>query len=200
MTPSERAQLEAQLRSTFDAGDLRATATAAIRGYGPELYGFLVGLTHDPDAAGDVFAASCEKLWQGLATFRWDGTLRAWAFTITRHQFYQWSRGRDRRRRAVPLSDAPLSAAVEQVRSTTALHLRTEVKDAFARLRAGLAPDDQLLLHLRLDAMAWRDIARVLVDADAPAPDARAVAALRKRYERLKAELRAQARAQALVP
>lgn len=202
MDAAAREVLEAELRRWYDAGDLHAVATAAIRGYGPELYGFLVGLARDADAASEIFARVCESLWRGLPGFRWDSSLRVWAYTITRHGFHHWTRDRERARRQVPLSDVPeLSALVAQVRTTTAVHLRTDVKDGFAALRDTLAPDDQLLLGLRLDgAMAWADIARVLGGDDGATPSAREVAALRKRYERLKAQLRALAEAHQLVP
>ena len=102
----------------------------------------------------------------------------------------------------MPLSQAPdLSELVAQVRTATAQHLRTEVKDGFARLRATLDPDDQLLLGLRLDAdLGWNDIARVLAGEEAAPVSVREVAALRKRYERLKKQLRELAQAEKLVP
>lgn len=202
MDAAERDALEAELRRRFDAGDLQAVATTAIRGYGPELYGFLVGLARDADAAAEIFAGMCEKLWKGLPGFRWDSSLRVWAYAITRHHFHHWTRDRDKQRRQVPLSDAPqLSELVVQVRTTTAQHLRTEVKDGFAKLRATLEPDDQLLLGLRLDgAMAWNDIARVLAGDDSATPSVREVAALRKRFERIKKQLRELAIEHKLVP
>ncbi len=202
MDAAEREALEPELRRRFDAGDLHGVATMAIRSYGPELFGVLVGLARDADAAGEIFAGACEKLWKALPEFRWESSLRVWAYAITRHHFLHWTRDRDRQRRQVALSDASqISALAAQVRSTTAVHLRTEVKDEFAKLRETLTPDDQLLLGLRVEGkMPWQDIARVLAGEGAPAPSAREVAALRKRYERLKRQLRELARAHNLIP
>ncbi len=201
MDAAARDALEIALRRSFDAGDLHGTTTAAIRGYGPELFKFLVGLTHDADVGADLFAGTCEKLWRALPGFRWDSSWRVWAYAIARHHFHHWLRDRGRDRRAVALSDAPLSAVVAQVRTDTAIFLRTEVKDAFAELRDTLEPDDQLLLQLRLEQrMAWSDIARVLAGEDAAVPSAREVASLRKRFERLKRELQDLARKHALIP
>lgn len=201
MDAAEREALEAELRRQFDAGDLNAVATAAIRAYGPELYGFLVGLARDADAAAEIFAGACEKLWRALPDFRWESSLRVWAYAITRNHFHRWTRDRDKQRRQVPLSQAQqLSALVVKERTGTAAHLRTEVKDSFAKLRETLAPDDQLLLGLRLDGdMAWNDIARVLAGDDAATPSVREVAALRKRFERLKKQVRELAREHKLV-
>jgi RNA polymerase sigma-70 factor (ECF subfamily) len=101
----------------------------------------------------------------------------------------------------VPLDDSGVEALVAQVRSRTATFLRTETRDKIARLRAALDPDDQTLLILRINrGLAWRDIARVLTpDGDATTPAAldKRAAALRKRFERLKTELKERARAQA---
>ena len=199
MEPTERDALELALRRSFEAGDLRATADAAIRSYGPELYRFLVGLARDAETGGELFAGACEKVWRGLPGFRWNSSCRVWMYAIARNHFFHWTRDRVRQRRAGALSEAPVAALVQEIRTTTAAHLRTEVKEGFARLRATLEPDDQLLLHLRVEAgMAWNDIATVLA-ADAAPPSARDVAALRKRYERLKRELQVLAREQQLV-
>jgi RNA polymerase sigma-70 factor (ECF subfamily) len=201
MEVAERDRLEAELRAAYDAGDLHAVATAAIRGYGPELYGFLVGMARDTEAASEIFAGMCERLWKGLPGFRWESTLRVWAYAVARHEFFHWTRHRDKARRQVPLSDAPeIAALADQVRTRTAAHLRTEVKDELAKIRATLDPDDQLLLGLRLESnMAWNDIARVLAGEGAE-PSAREVAALRKRFERLKNQLRELAREHKLIP
>lgn len=200
MTPTEREGFERELRARFDAGDLSGATAAIVRGYGPELYRFLVAMVRDADAADDVFAGTCERIWRGLPQFRWDGACRAWCYAIARHEFLHWTERRDRQRRQIELSDAPLSRLVVEIRSTTAAHLRTDVKDGFAELRATLAPEDQLLLQLRVDAdLPWRDLARALADDDRE-PTTNQVAALRKRYERLKRELQALARARGLVP
>ena len=85
-----------------------------------------------------------------------------------------------------------------EIRSTTDAYRRTEVKDAFARLRDSLGPDERALLGLRVDrGLEWVDIARVLGAADA---DVKGEAAtLRKRFERLKLRLGELARAQGIM-
>ena len=184
MEREQREALEAELRRRFDAGDLHGTMEAALAGYGSELYGFLVGLARDHDRAADVFGEVCERLWRALPRFRWESSLRVWAYTVARHEFLRSLRTRSRERREVPLSQASrVSAVVAQGRHTTPVYQRTDIKDAFAALRETLAPEDHMLLGLRLDRrMAWNEIARVL-EGNAPA--------LRKRYERLKDRLRA---------
>jgi RNA polymerase sigma-70 factor, ECF subfamily len=195
---NERAELEAELRRRTDAGDHSGAMTAAVRGYGYELMGFLVGLTGNPGEADEIFATACEKLWRALPSFRWDSSFRVWAYVVARNEFYRARRSPAAKRR-VTLDDAPeVAAAVEHVRTTTAEYRRTEVKDAFARIRESLEPDERILLGLRVDReLEWVDIARVLGAEDADVK--REAATLRKRFERLKVRLRELARAQGIV-
>jgi RNA polymerase sigma-70 factor, ECF subfamily len=172
---------ELGIRSRFDTGDLRSAITVAIDAYGGELFGFLVALTRDRDRAGDVFGATCERLWRGLPSFRGDSPFRVWAYAVARNEFLRSLRRRAGEGPQVPLS-ALTSALVERVRSTTPAHRKPAVQGAFARIRAQLDPDDHMLLGLRIDReMSWPEIAQVLgLEA----------ATLRKRFERLKQKLR----------
>lgn len=180
--------IENAIRIRFDAGDLRGAITVAIDGYGGELFGFLVGLTRDRDKAGDVFGATCERLWRGLPSFRWDGPFRVWAYTVARNEFLRSLRRRAGEGSRIPLSELA-SALVEQVRTTTPAYRKPAVQDAFARIREQLDPDDHILLGLRIDReMSWPEIARVL--GSAAAEIERDAATLRKRFERLKQKLR----------
>ena len=174
-------EVEEAIRTRFDAGDLRGAITVAIDAYGGELFGFLVALTRDRDRAGDVFGATCERLWRGLPTFRWDSPFRVWAYAVARNEFLRSLRRRAGQGAQVPLS-AVASALLEQVRSTTPPHEKPAVQDAFARIREQLDPDDHMLLGLRIDReMSWPEIAQVLRAEPAT---------LRKRFERLKQKLR----------
>ena len=187
--------VEAAIRARFDAGDLDGTIAKALEAYADELFGFLIGLARERTQAEDAFSAACERMWRGLPKFRWDSTFRVWAYRIARNEFLRSTREVTKARKHTPISDiASVRAAVDRVRSSTPIYERTEVKDKFAELRAQLEPEDLMLLGLRIDRkMAWADIAKVLAATD-DEPSAREVAVLRKRYERLKAKLRAAAK------
>ena len=103
-------------------------------------------------------------------------------------------------RRLVALDDArEVFERAEQIRTATVQFLRTEIKDGLRQLRDELAPEDHELLILRIDRkMAWRDIAIALDEEGDRTVDQRA-AVLRKRYERLKTQLRAVAAERGLV-
>jgi RNA polymerase sigma-70 factor (ECF subfamily) len=188
-------RLEREAASALVRGDLAAAAELVMRGYGPEILGYLHAVLRDPDVAGDVFSQLAEDLWRGLPAFRRESTLRTWAYKLAWHAA---SRARDeayqRRRRRLATHD--LSSLAEEVRSRTAAHLRTEVKDRFAELRAGLEPEEQTLLILRVDRdLSWREIAGILSGPGAPVEEA----AVRKRFERLKDKLAERARAAGLL-
>ena len=196
----ERAAVEARIRAACDAARWSDAATAAIAGYGDELLGYLVAILRSETEAGDAFSLLAEDLWKSLPQFRWECTLRTWTYALARHAIGRIRRD-PHRRRVIPLEDSQMSALIAQVRSRTATFLRTETKDKVAKLRAELEPDDQTLLILRINrGLPWRDIARVLAAEDAdvtPAALDKHAAALRKRFERLKTDLKERARSNA---
>lgn len=189
-----RAEVEAEVRRLCEAGSLHAAATVAIQGLGPELLGFLVAVTADRSEAGEIFADVCVRLWKSLATFRWESSLRTWAYVLARRACHAYRQERAAwGSRHVRLSQVPeIDAVIVRMRTTTLANLGGE-KTRVQRLRDRLAPDEQILLTLRVDReLEWRDIACVLADDEQPDPAelARSAAGLRKRFERLKEKLR----------
>ena len=182
---------ELDIRKAWEANDFDAAMTCAFERYANELYGFLRGLGRDEAQADEAFSAMCERIWRGLPKFRWDSTFRVWAYRIARNEFLRTTREVSRARKAIPLSDVPsISRIVAKVRSTTPIHQRDDVRDKFAAVRAQLPPDDLVLLGMRIEhKMPWDQIALVLAGDDGM-PTASDVAALRKRFERLKTKLR----------
>ena len=182
------------IRAACEAGRFADAATLAIRAHGDEVLGYLAAVLDSEVLAGDAFAETCEQLWRTLPGFRWDCSLRTWLYTLAR-QSVGHARRDPHRRRAVPLSEVSLASAVAEVRSRTASYLRTENRDRVAAIRAALSADDQTLLILRINrGLPWRDIARVLAGDVDDAELTRVAARVRKRFERLKDELRSRAR------
>lgn len=187
--------VEKRIRARSDAGDLRGGVTLALREYGPWILGYLRALLRDEDAGYEVFCQFSEDLWRGLPGFRWESSFRTWAYRLAYHAAMRHLRSPHRRPgRNLPLSRVPdLSRLQEQVRSSTKEFRKTEVKDAFARLRETLTPEEQSLLTLRLDRnMRWEEIARVMLSPEEIAsPEAvrKRAAALRQQFRRLKTRL-----------
>lgn len=196
--------LEAEIRGHCEADHWGPAATAALKGYGPEVLGYLSAMCRTETDAAEVFSIFCEDMWKGLPGFRWQSSFRTWAYTLARHALYRLSRDPHRRReRNLALSQSPeVFHMVEQVRTTTMLHLRTETKNKFTALREQLEPDDRTLLILRVDRkLAWNEIARIMSEHEEPTADQvkRGAATLRKRFERAKERLRKLATEQQLI-
>ena len=193
MEPTERSELEAEIRRLCDSGDKASATACAVRGYGSEIFGFLVAFHHNTFDAEEVWSRVTERVWKGLERFAWESSFRTWIYAIARNTSIRYRREQKRRAdRQVPLS-ANASQVPEQVRSATASFLRTENRSRFAALRDALSEDDRMLLVLRVDKkLAWNDLATVMHDGEEPldAPTlARESARLRKRFQLVKERL-----------
>lgn len=186
-------ETEARIREVHDGGRTDEAVTLAVETYGPEVYGFLVSRLRSDDAANDAFAQTCVDLVASMKSFAWRCSMRTWIYKLARSAATKQTRGLRRDRGEVPLSQAPEIA--EKLSSRTRDWLRTEVKDAFADLRAELDPEDQTLLILRVDrALDWNEIAEVSSDEELDAEErSRAAARLRQRFKSVKEDLRRRA-------
>jgi len=178
--------LEIRIGELLACGDMKQAATEAIRGYGPALLRFLRGLLGSGAEAEEVFARTSERIWRGLPEFRGEAAVRTWCFRLA------WSAAADfrkeawgARRRRLDTGEAAELAAAEG----TATWLRHErLRLSLATLRAGLTLEEQGLLQLRIDQqLSWAECAGVM-SVERPAPP---VETLMKRFERIKAKLRA---------
>jgi RNA polymerase sigma-70 factor, ECF subfamily len=182
------------VRALLNAGDVDAATTLALATYGAELLGFLLALLRSAVDAGDAFSDACVDVWRGLPGFQWNSSLRTWLYVLTRRAGYRLARDPHRRGdRAVPLSAiSQVSRLAVELRNTSLPRLEAQ-HHALATIRGQLEPDDQVLLVLRVDRdMPWRDIAEVLQPeggADPESLDA-AAARLRKRFMRVKEQIR----------
>lgn len=194
---SERDEVEAEIRRASTRGDVKTSVSVVLSAYGPEILGYLLAVLRDEQQAEDVYSDFAEDVVRGMSGFRFESSVRTWAYTLARHACSRHT-ARERRRRTVALAAAPEAFDVAaQGRTPTPPHARTAAREGIERLRRSLRPDDQTLLILRIDrGMAWLDIARVLAGPEPPigTDDLRGRSAkLRKRFERLKERLRTMA-------
>ena len=170
----------------LEAGELASAAAVIMRGYGPEILAYLTALARDEDRADDAFAQFSEDLWRGLPGFRRDASMRTWLYKLAWHAWLRQARD-PFRRRVGPLLTDEMSRLVAEVRSTTAFHLKSEARDAVARLRAQLSPAEQSLLVLRIDrGLTWAEVVSVM-----STPEERLDAAtVAKRFQRVKEKIR----------
>jgi RNA polymerase sigma-70 factor, ECF subfamily len=201
-----REVLEREIRTHFDARDMKRAATALLQGYGPEVLGFLIGRLRDRDAAADVFSLFAEDLWKGLEGFRWQSSARVWAYALARHAASRYIADlQKRRRRHLPLSRAgPLSAIAQNIRTATFAGARTtEARSRMEQLRERLPAEEQTLIILRVNRkLDWKEIAQVMTDDGLTLSGAaidKHAARLRKRYQLAKDKLRQMALEQGLI-
>lgn len=206
MDEAARARLESDVRSLCDARDWAAACTAILRGYGPEVFGFLVAVHRSEVAANDAFSDLAEAVWRSLPNFAWQSTVRTWVYGVARN--VSRTRKRDAARydrRSRRASESALDDVAAKVRTETAAILRTETKTRLQALRDTLPEEDRMLLVLRIDrGLSWNDLARVLHEGadDAVLDDAaltREAARLRKRFQLVKDRLRELAKKEGLL-
>lgn len=167
------------------------TVEQVLTEHGAEIFGWLLATLPSETDAADAFSLFSEDLWKSLARHAGRCSIRTWCYMIARHAVSRVLEAR-RTGRAVPLSEAPVSGVAAQVRDATLSYLRTDVKQRVRSLREQLDADDQVLLVLRVDKdLGWRDIAIAMYGIELGEPElARHAARLRKRFERVKAQLR----------
>jgi RNA polymerase sigma-70 factor, ECF subfamily len=193
--------VESSILAACKRGDHAAATTIVVESYGPEILGFLTALLQDAGAADDVFSVFCEDVWRGIGGFGWRCSARCWCYTLARNGAMRFlASPHERSARYLPLSSAPEIAQVAaQVRSTsTAKHLRSEVKSRIRQLREQLPLEEQMLLILRVDKdLRWDEIARVLGNEGEDL--ARVSARARKRFQVVKDKLKRLARDAGLI-
>ena len=179
-----------RVRELVAAGEVDAAATACIEEVGSSVLGYLCAL-HDDDDAWDVFSLWEQDVWKGLPGFRFECSLRAWAFRLAWHASARFRRD-PWRARGQRLGTSAASRLAASMRGTMS-HPRDE---RLERLRRRLDEEELTLLVLRLDReMSWEEISAVLSEGGgAVSPET-----LRKRFERLKDKLAARAREEGLL-
>jgi RNA polymerase sigma-70 factor (ECF subfamily) len=190
-------ELDEQIRSLLEAGDLVQATTLALRELGPEILGFLSGVLGDDDA-DEVYSAFSVRLWRGLAGFEGRCTIRTWTYVLARHEIGRFRRGERRHADGrVPISQLP--EAIEAERMRTRSTLVADRRRTLTKLREELPVEDRSLLILRVDRnLAWDDIALAFAEDPEVFSEQdrkREAARLRKRFQLVKQRLVARARA-----
>ena len=191
MVYTSREEIDREVRAAIDAGDRGRATEAALRGYGPELIGWLCSSFSDVHDAHDAFSELSEDLWRSFTRFDFRCSLRTWCYMLARQAAGRVRATPSRAREELVSSLPSVVHAATHVWNTTRVEAQRE-EDVYARIRGELAADDQTLLVLRVDRdLAWRDIALVMLGEDAGDDElVRKAAALRKQFERVKDQLR----------
>ncbi len=182
-------EIDDTVRELAAAAQYDEATALVIHRFGPEIMGLLVALCHHDSQAGDAYSLFCEKVWKALPAFRFDASVRTWAYVLARRAMADVKRSDARRPHGGGASPSQLPDLCERARSETQSFVKTTRKLELRELRAELSEDDQLLLVLRIDReLPWDAIARVF-ESSVPGETAPAAATLRKRFQRAKLRL-----------
>jgi RNA polymerase sigma-70 factor, ECF subfamily len=205
MMPSlPSADPERHVRDAFQRGDLRLATTLAIELYGADVLSFLRARLRTQTQVEDAFLQFGEDLWTGIASFRWQSSLRAWMFALARNSATRLGKAAHRKRE-VPWSEGheQLLGTIERIRTGTPLYQQTEAKSRMRALREQLDGDQQTLLILRVARhLSWKELAVVMGEVPLDAGETeltRASARMRGRFQAAKAQLRALAEEAGIV-
>lgn len=197
-------EAEQSIREAHERRDFDRAITLAIEAYGHEIFSFLVSRLRAQSDAEEAFSMFTESLCHAMPAFEFRCSVRAYLYTLGRNSANRWAtEPNNRRARNLSMSaHHSASAMIEQLRDDTQTIKRTDTKNRIRALRERLALEDQTLLILYVDrALPWNEIACVMNDAQALTGEqlVRESARLRKRFERVKAELRELAIAEGLI-
>ena len=187
VSPERWSELEAGVRASLERGQRDEAVTRVIEHLEPGIRSYLSCRLADEDAV-DALSQFRENVWHDLGRFRWECSLRAWAYRLAHHAVTRILRQPHRRREEqLPSSAASVLAASIGAKGP----MSSERHQGLALLRAELTDEEQELLTLRIDReLEWEEIAAIL-DATS--------AALRKRFERLIPRLEQMARERGLI-
>jgi RNA polymerase sigma-70 factor, ECF subfamily len=205
MTDEEEDQREIPIQTALRARDFERATRLTLELYGAGVLRFLVARLRNVDDAREAYAMFAEDLWSSITRFEFRCTMRGWAYVLARNAAHRHLRSPQRRACHNEPISAHASALADpgSVRSATAPHQRTALKQRIRALRAQLAAEDQVILTLHVDGgLPFRELALVLQEPGAELHGSaltRSAARLRKRFERLKRELRTLAEAEGLL-
>src|SRR5262249_312353 len=76
--------LEGGVHAQVERGEHDSAATLVIQRLGPDLHEFFQGSV-DEDEAADALSIWREAVWKDLRNFRWECSLRGWAYRVGKH-------------------------------------------------------------------------------------------------------------------
>ena len=188
----ELAAFDTEVQGLVQTGRERQAADLLLARLSPELRPFLHRLLGDVALADEAHSNTCERLWRGLATFRWECSLRSWSYIIARREA---SRCRARHARD-GIQQTTLSKA-DQVAAragSTSRTFSTTRRDQLDSLRASLSDEDRDLVVLRVErGLAWKDIAAAFLEDNEANEEniGREAARLRQRFRAIRVKIAA---------
>lgn len=189
----ERDETEKRLRELVDDEAYTTATDLALETYGDEIYNYIRKLAGDSVRADDAFQEFSVDLWNGWESFGWQSSVETWAYTIARNATYDIMRNRQRNAERPLRTDEQRELVARWTRTVTKNFEKTEAKHWLWEVVDDLDSEKRELLVLRIGHQkSWKEVARIMAD-DEPDDEQlrRDSARLRKKYQRVKDELRA---------
>lgn len=185
-------ELDAEIRALVQRGEVNLAAQRLVARYGNEIASFLVARLRDVDDGRDAYGTFAEDLLRGLSGFEFRCSVRVWAYTIARNAANRTAMGKHRLRKARVSEHPSVLELAATARRSTAHHLRTDTKNRVRALRHRLELEDQTILMLHVDRdMSFAELAVIVGGPDLAADQVqREAMRLRKRFQRIKEQLR----------
>jgi RNA polymerase sigma-70 factor (ECF subfamily) len=196
---------EARFRQLYDTDDIAGLATEFVKLHGADIMGFIAGRMGRSADVSEVFSMFAEEFWKDLPRFRWECTLRGFAYILARNAVVRFSTAsrRESKRRLNINEAGEYARTVEHMRTATPDYMKSEIKSRMQEIRRQLSDIDQQLLVLKVDKkLSWKELAVVLGEAKPGSADElidREAARLRKRMQLIKDRLRRLAEAEGLI-
>lgn len=158
----------ARARGLLAQGELNLAVHAALEAFGPEVFGFLVGVVDDVGQASVLYAQMAQRVANEIEAFRWETSLRMWMYGLARSELLD---GRRRRRPDVLPREGADRTTLNRTspRHTPGASLTPVdtsswrprlLLDAVRAVRKALSEEERELLILRVDrGFAFVDIA-----------------------------------------
>jgi RNA polymerase sigma-70 factor (ECF subfamily) len=184
------AGFDSEVRGLLTGGRERQAADLLLTRLSPELRPFLHRLLGNVSLADEAHSNTCERLWRGLPTFRWECSLRSWSYIIARREA---SRCRARHARD-GVQQTTLSKADEVAArfASTSGGISTTRRDQLDDMRASLSDEDRDLVVLRVErGLAWKEIAAAFLEDGDSDPESlvREAARLRQRFRAIRVKI-----------
>jgi RNA polymerase sigma-70 factor (ECF subfamily) len=145
------------------AGDRRAF-DALVRGKREQVVRIAYQITGNWEDAVDVSQGVFLRLWKGLGRFDPRRRFDTWLHRITVNAAIDWVRSRAPHANLQPLPDDPAGPAAPERDSSAAVALElSELRNAFNRLAARLAPKQRMAFALReIEGLTTPEVARAM--------------------------------------
>lgn len=189
------ASIDGPARAAWLQGNYQRAVTLVLEAHGAEVRAFVCGASQ-PMLAEDIYGQVALDLWSEIERFQWRCAARTYLFTLARNAVARMHKLATRaRRREQKYSQTHWRDGIVVANDPTPAYPRSEVKSALRVLRQRLSPEEQELLALRVDKqLSFDQIAMVMnpLEARRSVPERKRIASrLRKRFQQVKAKLRA---------